>query len=197
MTRRALQLLSDLAWHVVARLVSLPRVAAWLIARAQRTPYTHIRSMDGKSLYMGRWWLFNAYPKDDQGNQKTARYPWLPSVRIHHICRPDLDRDLHDHPWNARTIVLRGWYVEQLPLDAARGMPSASGHCRWCVRSRGDTGRLMYGEYHRIDTISNGGVWTLFLTWRFQGDWGYLVDGRKVPSREYHQVAAARGGRRG
>ena len=197
MTRRALQLLSDLVWHVVARLVSLPRVANWLIERAQRTPYTHIHSMDGQSLYMGRWWLFNAYPKDDQGNHLPARFQWLPSVRIHHICRPDLDRDLHDHPWNARTIVLRGWYIEHLPPDATRGVPSASGHCKWCLRARGDTGRLMYGEYHRIDTISDNGVWTLFLTWQFQGDWGYLVDGQKVPRHQYHQRPAPGSNHRG
>lgn len=183
---RALRLLADLAWHVVARIVSQPAIAAWLIERAQRTPYTHIRSMDGRSLYMGRWWLFNGYGKDAHGNQLPARFTWLPSVRVHHICRPDQDRDLHDHPWNARTIVLRGWYVEQLPATAARGWPSYTGACRWAVLSRGDTGRLMYGEYHRIECISQGGVWTLFFTWRFRGDWGYLVDGQKVASRDYH-----------
>lgn len=192
MKRRTLQLLSDLAWHVVARLVSLPRVAAWLIARAQRTPYTHIRSMDGRSLYMGRWWLFNGYGKDAAGEQLPAPVRWLPSVRIHHICRPDLDRDLHDHPWDARTIVLRGWYIEQLPAGAEGGVPSASGACRWRMRSRGATGRLMFGEYHRIDTISEGGVWTLFFTWRFQGDWGYLVDGRKVAHGAYRGLGRSR-----
>jgi hypothetical protein len=28
-------------------------------------------------------------------------------------------------------------------------------------------------------------VWTLFITWRYQGTWGFDVDGSKVPWREY------------
>lgn len=50
----------------------------------------------------------------------------------------------------------------------------------------------MFGEYHRIDTISEGGVWTLFLTWRFQGDWGYLVDGHKVAHGAYRGLGRSR-----
>jgi hypothetical protein len=53
------------------------------------------------------------------------------------------------------------------------------------VRNQGDTATLRYGEYHRIDRISRGGVWTLFITGRHRGIWGFKVDGVKVPWREY------------
>lgn len=160
-------------WRFIAYIVTRPRITAWLIARAQCTPYTHIYSADGQSLYMGRWWLFNPYGRSADGEATPARIPWLPSVRIHHICRADQDRHLHDHPWNARTIVLRGWYFEELPRR------------KWRLSSRGDTKRLLFGEYHRIESVPVDGVWTLFITGRKRGTWGFLVNGRKVPWREY------------
>lgn len=52
-------------------------------------------------------------------------------------------------------------------------------------RTAGYTGRLLFGEYHRIIEVSDGGVWTLFITWKYQGTWGFLVDGVKVPYRKY------------
>ncbi len=164
----------DLFWRLVATLLARPAIAAWLIARAKRTPYLHIMSADGAEMYMGRWWLFNPYSRT---THKPALW-WCPwSFRIHHIMRPDEDRDLHDHPWNARTIILRGFYKEQR---------RHSGHGDidyW--REPGDTARLMHGEYHRIDEVSPGGVITLFITSKWRGDWGFLVNGVKVPWRTY------------
>jgi hypothetical protein len=169
----------ELVWRVIARIVSARRVTAWLLQRAVKTPYFHIRDLDG-SLFMGRWWLFNPYPaQSDGGGSKRGWRGRLPSIRIHHICRPDTARDFHDHPWDARTIVLRGFYIEELPGGLHR------------VRGVGDTGRLLFGQYHRIDSISEDGVWTLFITWRKRGTWGFLVDGKKVPWREYLNEPAA------
>lgn len=178
----------NILWRILARLLTRQQwLVEWLITRAQRTPYTHITSADGQNLYMGRWWLFNPYGRGVDGEQTPARFAWLPSVRIHHICRADQDRDLHDHPWNARTIVLRGWYLEQLPADAKRGAPGpkAIGDWRWSMRRTGDTGRLLHGEFHRIHDISEGGVWTLFITGPKRGTWGFMVGGKKVPWRVY------------
>jgi hypothetical protein len=161
-------------WHLLALILSSQRVADWLIKRAQRTPYINIPSRDGKQTYMERWWLFNPYGKDATGEDTPARIPWLPSVRIHHICLPDEDRDLHDRPWNARTVILRGFYVEE-----------REGSKRGLVRMPSYTGRLLYGQYHRIAHVSDGGVWTLFITGRKRGMWGFKVEGKKVPWRTY------------
>ncbi len=187
----------DLPWWLIAKLLARPAVSAWLIARAQRTPYLHIMSADGAEMYMGRWWLFNPYSRK---SHKPALW-WCPwSFRVHHIMRPDEDRDLHDHPWNARTIILLGWYTEQrllraddpalhqLVVSAAeQGMPpNAAFHATEHIdRRAGDTARLMHGEYHRIDQVSPGGVYTLFITSKWRGDWGFLVNGVKVPWRTY------------
>lgn len=166
-------MIQNLLWRLIARAVTTPAVADRVIQQAQRTPYSHILSMDGSDVYMYRWWLFNPYRKDAAGEVLPPRFRWLPSIRVHHIIRPDIDRHLHDHPWNARTIVMRGAYVEERIGNTTH------------VRLRGYTGRLLFGEYHRITQLSSGGVFTLFFTWRKRGTWGYLVDGGKVPHREY------------
>lgn len=182
----------EFLWRLVARIVSQPRVAEWLFARSLRTPYTHITSADGKDVYMGRWWLFNPYGKDERGHVIAPRWEWLPSIRIHHIRRADTDRHLHDHPWNARTIVLREWYREERSIDlstrdrAAGRLGLFYPEARTILRrDAGYTGRLLFGQYHRITEVAPGGVWTLFFTWRDQGTWGFDVDGVKVPYREY------------
>lgn len=178
-------------WNLIARIASHPTVAGWLINRAQRTPYNHIQSVDGTQRYMGRWWLFNPYPHGSDGDGR--RFAWLPSVRIHHICQADVDRHLHDHPWNARTIILSGWYTEERPWDSlpesetakADGIALTNEFRAVFHRTSGYTGRLLYGQYHRISSVSPGGVWTLFLVGRKRGTWGFDVDGAKVPWREY------------
>ena len=101
--------LGELAASALAFVVSSPRVADWLIERAQRTPYIHIG--EGPETYMYRYWLFNAY---DSWTRKCKYAPFIKhSARIHEIMRPDSSRDHHDHPWDARTYILKGWYIEQ------------------------------------------------------------------------------------
>lgn len=175
--------LTEPLWRLVALFVSHPCIADWLIQRAQRTPYFHLEG------YMERWWLFNAYPADrslpDAERGKAKTITWLPSIRIHHILREDRAAHHHDHPWNARTIILRGFYdevrfersletlFEQLPVTRRR--------------APGDTAAIRFGEFHHIDRVSADGAWTLFITWSYGGSWGFLVDGFKVPWREYLQ----------
>jgi hypothetical protein len=86
--------------------------------------------------------------------------------------REDRDRHFHDHPWAARNIVVKNYYIEQRGNDLL-----------W--RERGNTATLKFGEYHRIVQVASGGVWTLFITWKYRGTWGFLVDGKKVPWRQY------------
>lgn len=150
-----------------------------LIRIARRRPYTPIMSADGEQMYMDRLWLFNPYTKDAKGNVAPARWHWLPSIRLHHILVPDQDRDLHDHPWNARTLVLRGWYIEEREDGTY-------------VRRAGDTAAIRYEQFHRITQVSPGGVWTMFITWRYRGTWGFKVGGAKVPYREYLAARAAK-----
>lgn len=156
--------------NLLARQLARPAVADCLIRRAMRTPYSDIVK-DGE-LYMRRFWLFNPYPDTGASGADRKRWQFPISIRVHHIVLPDQDRDQHDHPWHARTVILRGVYIEY------RGDES---HGRW----PGNTATLAYGEYHRIAYVSEGGVWTLFITGKYRGTWGFLVDGVKVQWRRY------------
>jgi hypothetical protein len=169
---------------LIAEFLARPTVADRLIRRAMHTPYFHIMGEDG-SIYMERYWLFNPYPHGSDGSGRRWG-DWMPSIRIHRIMREDRDDHLHDHPWNARTFILRGWYREVKPRRQC-------GMSNWTPtyavqREAGDTATLRFGEYHRIDEVSPGGVWTLFITWKKRGTWGFLVNGKKTPWREYLKI---------
>ena len=162
----------EFIWRGLARIASRPAVADWIIARAQRTPYLHLTG------YMDRWWLLNPYGKDAAGNQTPAVQPWLPSVRVHHIVRPDDDAHEHNHPWVARSVILRGSYVEERRNEYDGGR----------LRERGFTQQIMPSVFHRITEVSAGGAYTLFLTWGESQGWGFDVDGRTVPWRQYLEL---------
>lgn len=196
--------MKNLFWRFIAWLVTRPRIREHLIRRAQRTPYMHIWSPDGTDIYMFRWWLFNPYDRTTQ----AARWPWIPfSIRIHHIMRADYDDHCHDHPWNARTIILKGWYVEKrlatglvreaiiqacctpAELVQHRVTPDQIQATQHFRRHPGDTAALRHGEYHQITEVGDKGAVTLFITGRYQGMWGFLRDGAKVPWKKYLGLA--------
>lgn len=159
-------------WQILAWLVSRKLIADYIIGRATRTPYFHLPG------YMNRYWLFNRYSEVGSMRRVEPRFKWLPSVRVHHILRADNADHPHDHPWDARTIILRNGYTEKRLSEQGYG---------YFNRSPGDTERVRYGEYHHICEVHPLGAWTLFITWGYLGTWGFLVDGEKVPHWEYHE----------
>lgn len=174
-------------WMLIAFLLSRPMIANWLIERARKTPYTHITGPDG-SIYMERYWLFNSYQQGPD-KQERSKYPWFPwNIRLHWIRREDQEPHMHDHPWNARTIILRGGYVEERE-DVAALASGESGDKRYLIRRpAGSTAKIGYGVYHRITHITPGGAWTFFISGPYQGPWGFLVDGVKIKWRIYRQM---------
>lgn len=160
-------------WRLIARLLARPAIADWIINRAQRTPYDWLAVTDrsriirlppdttlwpGDYWYMRRWWLLRLGPLQ---------------IRVHHIMSPDIGRDMHDHPWPFRTFILRGWYFE----CQENAFPV------W--RQPGMTAAMRRGEFHRITNVSDGGVWTLFVTWGQRHGWGFKRDGAVIPHEEY------------
>lgn len=155
---------------MIGKFLARPAVTDWLITRAKKTPYMHIVGDDG-SVYMERYWLFNPYPS------------WFPiSIRLQRIMRADTADHKHDHPWNARTFILRDWYAEVRSVSL--GDDSMPVDVRY-TRRAGDTATIKFGEYHHIEAVAPGGVWTLFVTGKYRGSWGFLVAGRKVKWRTY------------
>ncbi|WP_202842065.1 hypothetical protein [Luteimonas saliphila] len=164
------QRMAQFFWEAVALVITSRPIAQWLMRRAQRTPYFHLTG------YMNRWWLFNGYPpKGDDGRdrQSEKRFPRLPSIRVHQILRADLADHPHDHPWDFRTFILSGWYIDERP-----GQPPA-------CRGIGDTAAIRFGEYHHVSVVDAAGVWTLVILFQHRGKWGFLVDGKKMSPRDY------------
>lgn len=96
------------------------------------------------------------------------------AIRLHHIIRADRDRYLHDHPFDFVSIILKGFYVEELPLNrsganARPGGPRMSRVVRWVNRARAQ-------EFHRISEVSEGGVWTLVFAQKSMKPWGFMTE---------------------
>lgn len=164
---------SQIVWQCVARFIAhRPRLVDWIIQRALRHPYLHIESLNG-DRYMGRWWLLRGRPAQEDCPWWLR---WCPvAIRIHHIAQPDADRHLHDHPIDFRTMVLRGWYCEEDIFGTYRMLAAGSTYASRAER------------FHRIDEVSTGGVWTLFILGPRRNLWGFLVDAHKVPWNDYLQ----------
>lgn len=160
-------------WKLLARILSFAPVRNAVVARALLTPYEHIGNP--KNLYMQRLWSFNPYADGLQHGSASygGKHPELPSGRIQHIRRPDVDRHLHNHPCNSRSVVLHGWYDEEL-FDGTV-----------LRREAGSTRMIDHQDFHRIVRVSPGGCITLFITYEFYEQWGFAVNGRFVESREY------------
>lgn len=151
-------------------------IAESIIALAKRTPYRkgHIIGMDG-SLYMERYGLFE------------TRYL---SARVHYIARPDVDRVLHDHPWNFCTIVIKGGYSEARPVDPnhpvfTNDAPLICGESV-CVEQRmhGSIAFRKATDRHKIvDVLPD--TWTLFIYGRAVHWWGFYTPAGKIYWADY------------
>lgn len=179
-------MVKEALWRGLAKFLAQPEVSGWLVRRAKRTPYTPI--VKNGDLYMDRYWLFNPYPTSEE--ERHNRKWWqmaMPSVRIHVIRLPDQDRDLHSHPWDARTVILDGGYTEE--RLAGFVMLNGEWHRDWVVTQSliaGDTAALRPNDYHRITELHGGRpVYTLFITWQYAAKWGFRVNGKHVYWRDY------------
>jgi hypothetical protein len=126
----------------IAKFLAKDFVCNFLIRLAEKNPYSNIGE------YMSRYWL--------------VPYSWrLPfAIRIQHIKKPDSEKALHDHPWNFRTFVLKGYYIEENTFGGTR------------VITEGSTYKRYAHEFHRIARVDKTGVWTLFITGKKYNSWG-------------------------
>ncbi|MGH8082533.1 MAG: hypothetical protein ACREP7_18300 [Lysobacter sp.] len=172
------------------------RFADAVIARAQRTPYFHLRNSDG-TPYMDRFWLLRIgrSGQDSQGNAM----PWI-ALRVHHIRSSDEGRDFHDHPWAFFSLILRGGYYEERPYTGPIIPPKpvdlrvekTSG--QEYTRSVYYAPRLLFRrarQWHRLrlpGELAQCGTWTLVLTLPKSQEWGFLFNGMKIDRHSYGRV---------
>ncbi len=144
---------------------------------------------------MNRWWLVpfasagNATMPGDGTGPASWRRPFVKlcqalgiAARVHQILRSDQGRDPHDHPWSYLTIILRGGYHEER-YDELGDLVSRKWH---------GPGSILYrpaNSWHRLLLPAGYSAWTLFITGPKQQTWGFAVDGKKVPYRDYFEDA--------
>jgi len=162
-------------WSIVARILARPAIVNWIIkkyAQDERV-YYHIVNPDNPSdQYMCRWWILK-------------RRPWMNfCIRLHWIKRADLDVNMHSHPFNYRTFILLGAYVEERPDPAIiEFFDEDSDYSAYhesmrdkFIRSPGETIKNSYGSFHRIGWVHPAGVWTVFVMWGGEkDDWGFMT----------------------
>lgn len=164
----------------------LQTITSWALARND----SGFKGQDEK-----RW----AYTIGTSGSPYLTRVmvPWrLFGIRpfLHHMHREDLDRDLHNHPWAwAISIVLSGSYDEVRLTPDAEDLALLAAYVPRSILTLSDfviTRRvrrinvLTSRDYHRITQL-HGDVWTLFITGPRVQEWGFLVEGKHVPERDY------------
>lgn len=148
----------------------------------------------GDRLYLSRYYLVGGmssrladlWPEDDR---PPANHDNDWTCYLHCFHQPDPDRDLHNHPWRATSTILWGGYEEvqialtELDPDGVRVTPRSQELHH--IRRPGDEYELFPDTYHSITRLMTPRVWTLFAHGPKERSWGFLIDGRHVPHREY------------
>jgi hypothetical protein len=126
---------------------------------------------------------FHIGPKDNHQLQRWFVLPRNPfaNVYLHRFLRSDDDRALHDHPWDNRSWVLSGVYIEHLQDGST------------AARFEGDVVERTAIEAHRVELVTGPAV-TLFFTGPIIRSWGFYCPKGWVPWRLF--VDTEEGGNR-
>lgn len=107
--------------------------------------------------YLRRWWVI---PRNRFFN-----------VYLHHFCRSDDDRALHDHPWWNMSLLLSGNYREHLVGGVVKRRTEGAFYFR-----RASTAHRveLEEEFPHSGMHIERPVWTLFVTGPRIREWGFL-----------------------
>ena len=128
---------------------------------------------------------FHVGPADDHQLQRWFILPRNPfqNVYLHRFLRSDDDRALHDHPWDNRSWMLDGEYLEHLQDGST------------ATRFAGDVVERRAIEAHRVELVTGPAV-TLFFTGPVVRDWGFYCPQGWRPWKEFVEQLPG-GNRRG
>ena len=108
-----------------------------------------------------------------EGNEYMRRF-YLPGSqrRYHHILASDPDRDMHDHPWDFTSKLIRGVYIEHTPRGSIRYEAP-------CVIHR------KAEQLHSLE-LPEGPVWSFVMMGPVRRKWGFKTPGGWVPWDRYN-----------
>lgn len=147
-----------------------------------------------------RWALMSSFdiPCTDPHTKEMHLYlrrlriiqtPWF-GVYLHEMYAPDGDRDLHDHPWNFYTFILKGGYAERMREDGK--LPKF--HDQTFLWPRWSGHAVSKNNAHRITNLLKVPTYTLVFVGRRTREWGFwrdVEDGYRhefIKWDEYHEV---------
>lgn len=120
---------------------------------------------------------------------RIIQTPWF-GVYLHEMHAPDADRDLHDHPYNFYSIILKGGYTEQW---RKRGnMAQFENYSLFWPRWSGHVMNKL--NAHRITHLLKVPTYTLVFVGKRTREWGFWRDVQNgyrhefVKWNEYHEV---------
>lgn len=152
-------------------LADLAEVRSWAIAYIESHPVPDFHIGPDNDHQLQRWFV-------------VPRNPFC-NVYLHRFLRSDDDRALHDHPWDNRSWVLRGSYLEHLQDGSV------------AIRNEGEVIERRAIEAHRVVLPDDAEpAVTLFFTGPIIRSWGFYCPKRWVPWREFVTVEEG-GNRRG
>jgi len=102
------------------------------------------------------------------------------SIYIHHIYKADEDKHLHDHPWNYYSIILNGSMEEDSLTTDKNGI------YRRLLKTF-DTSYQKAERFHKIYSLPDNKLISLFFTGPRFREWGYNVDGKWVDNVTYRK----------
>ena len=124
--------------------------------------------------YMHRYYL--GFKEKINWNDTVKPYP---NIFLHKLCLSDEDRDVHDHPWNYVTVILKGGYYEITPI-LKDGIQIGENKV-W--KGPGSIIWRKANDFHRLEMENPS--WTLFMHgWR-KRDWGFLTQKGFVNHSDY------------
>lgn len=139
-----------------------------------------VRSMDQLRGTDGSQWAFlkTTFIPETATAETALLKRWriiqtpLFAVFLHCHFKPDPSRDLHDHPYNFRTWILKGDYSERRPGQVVV----------WRTGSR----HSMKAEWpHSIQALSRVPTWTLLFVGRRRRDWGFYTENGWIRHKDY------------
>lgn len=136
-----------------------------------------------------RWTLLKVghMPHPNRGELVHSRA----KVMLHHFLPESRDRDVHDHPWQFVTVVLKGYYddVSRCPVckDENRVVRCVECGGRGFKIERMKAGMVRYRPTtHAHQTYAGpNGCWTLVIAGPIERMWGFFIEGKWLPWHEY------------
>jgi hypothetical protein len=129
-----------------------------------------IMDRQDRDPYLERYYMFF---------KERVTFPY--NVFLHKFLKSDPD-DVHDHPWNYFTIILKGGYYEWVAQFNEDGTKSCE------VRHWRGPGSFRFGNtttFHRIELKEGVTPWTLFFVGPKQREWGFLVKNKWIHYDQY------------